>query len=850
MKTKKIFSLLAMTAVLAGCSQDELISVNEKTSIDLGNRPVVGNVSFSTGVGTRMAIKDGSSLALSWEEGDKIGAAIIDQIVSTSVQGKGSYTGSSWSYLEYIKGEKKSGVTAEEAGLTAQDFYETVEFISTNYPYTRAEGLFTTPANLVEGNYMFYAPYDASHLMRNRIDAVLPALQDCSDAVMKDTKYKGAPATVSSTVLDQFYAGTMEGFEKAPVAVGYQFLAAPKDGSVINPDVEMNHLYAFPMITIVNDFNGYFYGETNATDGLDKTTATMTIDSIQIYSEASAELWYKAPIKSETVVEKLAARGDWAGARFTTGANTDDILDASAKVESYPYFAVASELSQPKLSDANSALAYKQKHVTCVIGKELKNGEKYHFHSILPAADYAKSLKARIFVTIGDKRYVIAKATNSKNGDHYESADWSDFVFQDKVNGDQNCQLVRGEHFPKVEYNEAGNATKAFAGEMMTLKLADGTAFELKEVVTPPITADNGIKDNADLINYLNDYVQRGVAIKEVAALKGVERAEWKTYSNGVTPAAGNIAFADDNTCVIDAQLITNLKQQTIVTGSESDMFTLTATSLPIAGDVKYTVSGDEYTFSTLDGNLTYTINMTGVTFGTTGDALVAGVNNIGTSSQSAALTVQDMKVAEGVTNAVAYLAGATGNVTTVTLKDATGISAIYVNEYTELKVEGVCDALIIADGGTITLGNNASLTNENNEFGATTIINNSHARSIAGTLADATQVKAAYLVWPTTAIPAASKINDITINPAVDATITIEQAQIAVFANLSDVALTLGNNVTGIASQANVILTNLKSLTGNSIKWTTTNPTGITVTKAGATITSVDAETGVTFAD
>ena len=65
MKTKKIVSLLAMTAVLAGCSQDELISVNEKTSIDLGNRPVVGNVSFSTGVGTRMAIKDGSSLALS-----------------------------------------------------------------------------------------------------------------------------------------------------------------------------------------------------------------------------------------------------------------------------------------------------------------------------------------------------------------------------------------------------------------------------------------------------------------------------------------------------------------------------------------------------------------------------------------------------------------------------------------------------------------------------------------------------------------------------------------------------------------------------------------------------------------
>lgn len=95
-----------MTAVLAGCSQDELISVNEKTSIDLGNRPVVGNVSFSTGVGTRMAIKDGSSLALSWEEGDKIGAAIIDQIVPSTVSGKGTHSGLNWSYLEYVKGEK------------------------------------------------------------------------------------------------------------------------------------------------------------------------------------------------------------------------------------------------------------------------------------------------------------------------------------------------------------------------------------------------------------------------------------------------------------------------------------------------------------------------------------------------------------------------------------------------------------------------------------------------------------------------------------------------------------------------------------------------------------------------
>lgn len=862
MRTRKLISLVAMAAMVAGCSQEEFAPVGEKPSVDLGNRPTIGNVTLGMDAQTRMVIADGSSLALAWENGDQIGASIIDQPIQSAVSGKDfsgeggtDFSSLTWTYSEYVAGVKKqiggsgTNYSAQDAGLTAADFYTRVEYVSSNYPYTMNNGSFTTPANLVEGNYMFYAPYNEKQLMRERVNAVLPMVQDCTDAVMKSTKYQGEAAQVSSTALEQFYAGTMEGFEKAPVAVGYKFLAAPADGSLISPKVVMSHLYAYPMITIVNDFDGYFYGATNTSSSKTTATATMTIDSIQIYdATVTSNLFYTAPIKSSKIAVELAKDNEWDGARFTEGALTDELLDT--KVQTYAGH-VESTIQQPQLEAANSALTYQANHVTCRIEKELKNGEAYHFHAILPAADYEHNLKARVFVTIGEKRYVIVSATNSGNANEYKvSSAWADFAFQDVINGNQNCELVRGEHFPKAEIREDGSATKAFAGAMLTLNLANGTAFELKTIDTPTET-NSGFKDNEDFINYLIDNVQRGVELTEESVLNNVARTKWKTYSTGITASAGNFAFATDTKCIIDAQLIKDLKQQTIVTESDGIKLTLKKTNLPIADDVKYTVSGNDYTFTTLDEDaVTYKITMSGVIFGDNGAELKSGINNIGTDSQGSPVTVE-LKVKSGETNAVAYLEGASGNATTVTVKDCTGISAIYVNANTVLNVEGACSSLIIANGGIINIKSNGALTNSKNEFSGSTVINNSSLRTINGTVADGVNVVAEFAAsWPTTAIPAASKINKVTINTTEAGVQTIEQAQMDIFANLVNVNLTLGNNITSITSHNDVTLTNLKSITGNNINWNTTNNSGINVSHNGTSISNITPGTNVYFVD
>lgn len=876
MKTRKLISLVAMAAMVASCSQEEFAPVGESASVDLGNRPVLGNVALGLGAQTRMAIAEGSSLMLAWEDGDQIGASIIDQPISAGSfvtgndltnEGGPNCSGQTWTYAEYVAGTKKPGTdgnyyTAQEAGIDPSEFYTKVEWVSSNYPYTKEGDVFTTPANLVEGNYMFYAPYNEKQLMRERVNAVLPQIQDCSDEVMKDTKYQGEAVKVSSTVLDKFYAGTLEGFEKAPVAVGYKFLGAPADGSLIKPAITMTHLYAFPMITIVNDFNGYFYGSTNVSTSKTAATATMTVDSIQIYdATGTSNLFYTAAINSGKIAEELAKDGEWDKARFTTGAVTNDLLDET-KVANYPGH-VVSQLEQAKLDDVNSNLTHQANHVTCVIKKELKNGEAYHFHVILPAADYEHNLKARLFVTIDGKRYVIAPATNTKittegaTKDFMESSSYADYIFQDEVNGGMNCELVRGEHFPKAEIREDGTGTKAFAGSMLTMSMANSAAFELKTIDTPTAT-NSGFKSNEDFINYLIDNVQRGVALTEVSALNNVARNSWKTYSGGgVTAKAGNFAFATDTKCVIDAQFIKDLKQQTIVTGTESNPLTLKTTNLPIADDVKYTVSGNVYTFKTLDEDaVSYKITMEStVPFGNKAAELVSGINNIGEISQGQAVT-GELKVKSGVTNAVAYLQGTSSNATTITVKDCTGISAIYVNANTVLNVEGVCSSLIIANGGTINIRNNGSLTNAKNEFSATTVINNSSLRTINGKLDANTVVAAEFPAsWPTTAIPAASKVNKVTINTSAAGVQTIEQAQMNIFANLKDVELVLGENITGITSHNDVTLTNLKkmsSLVGTGITWATTNNSGINVSYNGADViqTSIqpDGNTNVTF--
>lgn len=881
-----------MAAMLAACSQDELVSVAEDAKVDLGNRPVIGNVTLGLGdMQTRMGIQEGSSLKLAWVNGDKIGAAIVDSPAESAVSGKGAaessdgedYSTLTWTYDQYIANVKKNkndnsvteaedGVTYAQAGLTAKDFYAKKDYISSNYPYEYQNGSFNTQANLVEGNYVFYAPYNPANLMRKPIKVVLPREQDCSGTEMIKTEYMGKEAYVSSTALKQFYGGAIKDFENAPVVIGYKFLAAPEDGSLIRPVVDMNQLYAFPMITVKNNFSTRLYAADNNgnSEAVGDAGVTMTIDSIQIYDdavEANNHIFYTAPTKASQIANKLAKDGEWTGKRFTEGAPTADLLDASGMKKDYYKH---SDTREVKMAAVNTVLTNKPYRVTCKLGKELEKGGEYHFHAILPAANYEKNLKARVFATINGKPYVIVEATIDKTGSTptYATSGWKDFVFQDVDNGGQDCELIRGEHYPKAEWQLNGEGKKDFAGNMLTLNLDEKTAaFELDDNATAP-TVDNGLKDNTALIEYLQSSLQRGVNVTECPSLRGVAKNEWKTSTAGsITAAPGNLAFKADNEIIINASLVGDLAEQIYASAApHTEVFTL-VTNLPSAKDVKMTKTKDtgvtKYTYTTFGENgvsFTFTMADADVTsFNTDATKLTGGINNIGSSAQSAAVNAT-LALAGNATDAVVYLEGVSGKETTVTVNNGgAGISAIYVNANTKLIVKDkACDALIIANGGEIEIGNGGSLTNENNEFEGGVVITNNVARTIKGHLGDGVEVSATYnSSWPTDKIAAASQINKVNINLSNENdNLSIEQAQIDIFENLTaGVALTLEGNIKGIKSNSNVVLTNIKKLTGTqltgsvNIKWKTDDNAGVTITEEEAdVIENIEAGVNVTF--
>lgn len=813
MRKTKLFTLVALSALMAACSQDDFVTPAGDAKVDLANRPVLGDVTIDLGdANTRMAFN--GSFNWKWEDGDEVGAAIVDAPKAGTIDGYVGATSAAWTYAEYVQGVKKTidgkdylftetkvSNTPDAAYNTAEAWYElnAQNYISSNYPYVLKDNKFSSQANLVEGNYLFYAPYNQAHLTREPLMVVTPMIQDCSDEVMKSTKYKTQPAKVSSTSLSNFYKGTTEKFEKAIVAVGHKFLAAPADRTQpIEATAQMKDLFAYPMFTITNNYNGYRFDAT--TSGTRVSNQAIVLDSIQIYTTAlGKEIQYKTAIDATKAKAALTGE-DWtaAGKYTSDNSNTASLFAASSAYNKTNYFAATDGTTDTELTFSNGAniIRYQQQHITCDLGgKELAPSDTYHFHAILPAEDYAHALYAKVFVKIDGKRYVIYNGTDIGRSATVNTAiAVSDWNFRDEVNGDQNASFVRGEHYPRPELQEDGNGTKNFAGTMLTINLVGGNnqaAFALKDKAN-----DYGFTDNNDLVTYIKNELQRGVnMIEDNANLTGVAREAWKTATGS---AAGHFVFAANNTCIINADLVKELKNGLFVDASRGGSIQLD-TNLPIAGDVKITNFGGsdgtytEYTIETLDKTASYVFKLKDTSVGTDGTALVKGINKLTATSTLA--------MAKDNANAVVILNGGT-----TTLTNVTGINGIYVNGSATLMVNTACSALVVLDGGTITIGQNGSLTNANNDLKSGNVIN-TNLKQVAGTVAEGVTISASAAGFPTSAILANTKINEYTVTS--DQVVTVEQQQIDMFANLSNVTIKL-SAATEVRSANNVTLNNI----------------------------------------
>ena len=853
--------MLAMAAVMVGCSQEELVVDGlQNATVDLSGRPVLSEVVLSTGVESRMAFGENTAINAKYEDGDQIGACIIDVPAYTETAQGTKYP---WTWTQYLAGEQGSGAdkrTWAQDGADARKFYAVNEWISTNYPYTCQNGAFYTNAELVEGHYMFYLPYNQDYRIRTNLNIVLPQVQDCSDEVMLGTIVGGKEGVMtSSTALKQFYAGEMEGYEGALSVVGSKFLSKDE----IKPAVELESVFAYPLISIVNKFNSFVYGASKTTSATAPVKATMVIDSIQVYyaDDATSPLFFKKAISNEEIVAKMDGKTPWKKTRFAAQGTsyTAEIL-AATELGTAQHTNVESAL--PKINEAIEVAANKfdyvsTKHVTLKIGKELAYGDTYRFHAILPAANYGKDLKARVFATIDGKPCIISDAQNKpvyttvegkKVISKYSVSGLTekDYAFTDEVHGNQDLVLVRGEQYPKAEYvirNDEAISLKAFCGDMMTITLenseAEGvvtgaTAFELKEVTEDPSTPDpddNGIETNEDFINYMTYYIQNGIALEENPALWNKAQSTW---------TAGEIAFAKNHTVVINAELVEAIYAHQNLNDNSNTSLTLVETQLGIGADVVVEkLSSLKYKFSTLDGTYSIIVEYANDFFGTNGKELVAGINKITSDPAGGKLLVK-----AGQSNAVVYLDA------NATYAGATGINTIFLQGGT-LTVDAACDVQIVATGGEIVITENGSLTNEKNTYKDVTITNDK-ANVIAGTLGANVTVLANYKEWPKTTIAKASQINKIVVAPAVAVELEIESDQIAKLANLTNVTVELGANITDIFSMKSVTLTNVKTMIApQAINWYTENVNGIIVKSpvtAGIAFENIKAGEGVEF--
>lgn len=344
---KKILlpGMLASIA-FAACTNEELVP--QQTTVpefDLNSRPVVGQVDLVFGPQTRMGLGAGYN-GFEFAPTDKLGARLIDE------------------------------VNKDKLGLANHQFHyqpAANNVAYSNYAYEKqADGSWGTEALLVEGNYMFYAPYNAEARDRSALGVTFPIVQNIDPTSTDKVKTEKGGLDANVDAVQEFFSG-----ENGHTAfIGHYFLDASKDIDGITP--AYNHLYAYPVITLTND---YKVRKGSEMVGEKITINRVLISSGNIYSnytvnnkeimEAFRNYAVEKNNKNEVIAED--SLGWW---RTKDGANAKKFLLEAETTD--------------MLDEITSGKDVKNGTITVVFNPalEIEAGESFSFHVVMPAAQY------------------------------------------------------------------------------------------------------------------------------------------------------------------------------------------------------------------------------------------------------------------------------------------------------------------------------------------------------------------------------------------------------------------------------------------------------------------------------
>lgn len=571
MKTKFLFYSLAVAAAMASCTQEAIEAPVNNVQQDLSVRPTLGEVVLTDDADLMSRFAIGTYKA-QFADGDKLGAAIMDKPLYPATPYNENYPA---------------------------DNYEVVEYYSSNAAFTRESGAWklTDDQPLVEGNYLFYAPYKQSAL-RSTFEVRTPQRQD---------------ASTDKAALEEYYASG------ALVKVGHQFLAS-ENGQAQKPRVNLYDVMSYPMFTVVNNFDGYTVqtfkndkGEVIAKDSLVEYTGAIKVDSIQFaYADK------KEANKGEGfIIGGLFANKDGVEANLTERNKSSNRTKGSWY--NSPLEAYTAELLNPQATIKTDSI------ITTLVagGREIAKGDTATFYAVLPAAKFGEGqLQANVYVTIGEKPYVISTANvevkSIENADKSKTT-WANVVndkIEEVVPGhtytttSKTITLIQGQRYPQEElnYEDGVLSTKVIAGRALRLVLAGGKAEAEKTKAlqvakeVPVGTVDEEETTSTDLIDNNEELIQFFKDMESAADLKESTGSD-KDYKIDYDKA--EFAFSKNTTATINAELIKALSKHTY------DGSITINKALVIANDVMVTgVNANTVTFTTSDWTISYPITL------------------------------------------------------------------------------------------------------------------------------------------------------------------------------------------------------------------------------------------------
>lgn len=221
MRTKHLFTALMLPAVFAACTQDDLVDVNNNKMQT--ERISVGEISIVAGndADSRWAAESEDAFnSVLVEAGDELGAVLVDQMAATPL--------------------KPADMHASYTALDHKALYELTDNVNTNYGFEQSGNSWTSYAKMVEGNYLFYFPFQADHNNREALTSILPNVQDLN---------------VTNNVVDKLSAinGVFDG-GKTIMGMAYKFIDRA-DGA--NVSATFRPLYAYPLVSLVNAYKVY-----------------------------------------------------------------------------------------------------------------------------------------------------------------------------------------------------------------------------------------------------------------------------------------------------------------------------------------------------------------------------------------------------------------------------------------------------------------------------------------------------------------------------------------------------------------------------------------------------------------